>query len=48
MASPEVKEKLASIGGNLNVGSPDEMAALLKDEVVRWQKLAKDTNIKLD
>ena len=25
MASPEVKEKLASIGGNLNVGSPDEM-----------------------
>ena len=48
MASPEVKEKLANIGGNLNVGSPDEMAALLKSESARWQKLAKDANIKLD
>ncbi|MEO8507039.1 MAG: tripartite tricarboxylate transporter substrate binding protein, partial [Betaproteobacteria bacterium] len=48
MASPEVKEKLAVIGGNLNVGSPDEMAALLRSEAVRWTKLAKDANIKLD
>ena len=48
MASPEVKEKLASIGGNLNVGSPDEFAALLRDETVRWAKLAKDVNIKMD
>ncbi len=48
MASAEVKEKLASIGGNLNVGSPDEMATLLKNETARWQKLAKDTNIKID
>jgi tripartite-type tricarboxylate transporter receptor subunit TctC len=48
MASPEVKEKLAVIGGNLNVGSPDEMAALLRNETVRWTKLAKDANIKLD
>jgi tripartite-type tricarboxylate transporter receptor subunit TctC len=48
MASSEVKEKLAVIGGNLNVGSPEEMGALLKDELVRWQKLAKDTGIRLD
>jgi tripartite-type tricarboxylate transporter receptor subunit TctC len=48
MASAEVKDKLASIGGNLNVGSPDEMGALVKDELVRWTKLAKDTGIKLD
>ncbi len=48
MASPEVKEKLASIGGNLNVGSPDEFAAVLRDETVRWAKLAKDVGIKLD
>ena len=27
MASPEVKEKLASIGGDLNVNSPDEFGA---------------------
>ncbi len=35
-------------GGNLNVGSPDDMAALLRSETVRWTKLAKDANIKLD
>jgi len=48
MASPEVKEKLATIGGNLTVGSPEEMATLLARETARWQKLAKDTNIKVD
>jgi tripartite-type tricarboxylate transporter receptor subunit TctC len=48
MAAPEVKEKLSNIGGNLNVGSPDEMATLLASETTRWQKLAKDANIKLD
>lgn len=48
MASPEVKEKLASIGGDLTVGSPDQFGAMLAREVVRWRKLAKDTNLKLD
>ncbi|MEO8754861.1 MAG: tripartite tricarboxylate transporter substrate binding protein [Casimicrobiaceae bacterium] len=48
MASPEVIDKLASIGGDLSVNSPDEFAAMMKSEVVRWQKLAKDTNLKLD
>ena len=48
MASPEVMEKLASIGGDLTVNSPDEFAAMIKSEVGRWHKLAKDTNLKLD
>ena len=48
MASPEVKEKLASIGGNLDVGSPEAFAAILRDETARWAKLAKDVNIKMD
>jgi len=48
MASPEVNEKLATIGGNLNVGSPDEMSVLLRDELMRWTKLAKDVGIKIE
>jgi len=48
MASPEVMEKLASIGGDLTFNSPDEFAAMIKSEVGRWHKLAKDTNLKLD
>ena len=43
MASPDVKEKLASIGGNLTVGSPDEFAAMIRSEAVRWAKLARDS-----
>jgi len=48
MASAEVKEKLANIGGDLTVGSPEEFATLLGTEQARWIKLAKDTGIKLD
>jgi len=48
MASPEVREKLASIGGTYNVGSPDEMASLLKTELANWTKLAADVGIKAD
>jgi len=48
MASAEVKEKLANIGGDLTVGSPEEFAALLRTEQVRWTKLAKDTGIKVE
>ena len=48
MASPDVKEKLASIGGNLTVGSPDAFAAILREETVRWAKLASDVGIKMD
>src|SRR5262245_33024434 len=46
MASPEVVDKLASIGGDLSVNSPDEFATMIRNEVVRWQKLARDTNLK--
>ena len=48
MASPEVMEKLANIGGDLTVNSPDEFSAMIRSEVGRWHKLAKDTNLKLD
>jgi tripartite-type tricarboxylate transporter receptor subunit TctC len=48
MASPEVMEKLAAIGGDLTVNSPDEFTAMIKSEVGRWHKLAKDTNLKID
>jgi len=48
MASAEVMEKLGSIGGDLTVNSPDEFAAMIRTEVGRWHKLARDTNLKLD
>jgi hypothetical protein len=30
------------------VNSPDEFTAMIKSEVGRWHKLAKDTNLKID
>ena len=48
MASPEVREKLGSIGGDLTVNSPDEFAAMITAEVTRWKKLVKDTGLKVD
>ena len=48
MASPEVREKLASMGGDLTVGTPEQFGALMKDETARWIKLAKDVGIKAD
>jgi len=48
MASPEVREKLANIGGDLTVNSPEEFSAMIGKEVGRWQKLARDTNLKVD
>jgi tripartite-type tricarboxylate transporter receptor subunit TctC len=48
MDSAEVKERLATIGGELHVGTPDEFGALMKNEVVRWRKLARDTGIKIE
>jgi tripartite-type tricarboxylate transporter receptor subunit TctC len=48
MESAEVRDKLASLGGILAVGSPEEFGALVKSEIVRWTKLAKDTGIKAE
>jgi tripartite-type tricarboxylate transporter receptor subunit TctC len=48
MASPEVAEKLASIGGNLDVGTPEAFGTLVREEVVRWSRLAADVGIKAE
>jgi tripartite-type tricarboxylate transporter receptor subunit TctC len=48
MASPDVKEKLANIGGDLTVTSPQAFAEMIRGEVGRWQKLARDANLKMD
>jgi tripartite-type tricarboxylate transporter receptor subunit TctC len=46
MQAVEAKGKLASIGGDLTVGSPDEFGAMLRHEVGVWTQLARDAGIK--
>jgi tripartite-type tricarboxylate transporter receptor subunit TctC len=45
---PAVREKIASEGGDALGGSPEQFAALLKDDYAKWAKVVKDSGAKLD
>lgn len=45
---PEVQERFASEGGDVVAGKPDEFAAFIARELVKWAKVAKDAGVKVD
>ena len=45
---PDVREKLAALGAEAVGNRPEELAAIIKSESARWQKVVKDANIKAD
>jgi tripartite-type tricarboxylate transporter receptor subunit TctC len=47
LASPEIRERISSLGGNVESGSPKMLADLIDSEIPRWTKLVKDRGIKL-
>ena len=48
MAAPEVKERFAGLGVEATPSTPDQLAALLRDDLVRWQKIVKDSGARVD
>ena len=47
--SPDVKERFVSVGvETMTLASPDAFAAFLKEELVRWGKLAKESGARAD
>jgi tripartite-type tricarboxylate transporter receptor subunit TctC len=42
---PEVKDKLLSQGNELGGGTPEQFAALIKSESIKWAKVVKDAKI---
>jgi len=46
LARPEVKEHMTTLGAEPSGNSPQEFAAFVKAEQVRWGKLIKDLGIK--
>lgn len=42
---PEVREALLSEGGDITPSTPEQFAAFLKSEVVKWAKVVKDAGI---
>jgi tripartite-type tricarboxylate transporter receptor subunit TctC len=46
MASPEVKEKFAQFSAFATASTPEQFAAYIKEELVRWQKVAQQAGVK--
>ena len=45
---PEVREKIAAEGATVLSGTPDQFTAFLKDEIVKWGKVVKDSGAKVE
>lgn len=48
LATPEVRSRLAAVGGEVAPGSTAQFATLIRSERLRYEKLVRDTGIKPD
>lgn len=48
MESAEMKERLIGLGVEPAPSTPDQLAALMRDDLVRWAKIVKDSGAQLD
>jgi tripartite-type tricarboxylate transporter receptor subunit TctC len=48
LAAPEIRERLAGQGAEVSPSTPEELTVLLKDDLVRWAKIVKDSGAQLD
>lgn len=48
LLSPDVRAKLVEQGADVLGGTPEQFAALLQDETVRWTKVVKESGAKVD
>ncbi len=48
VAQSDVRERFAAAGVEPGTSSPDELAAILKNEIAKWSKVIKDAGIRAD
>ena len=48
LAMPDVREKFEAFGVEDGGGSPEKFAELVRSEIAKWAKVAKDANVRLD
>jgi tripartite-type tricarboxylate transporter receptor subunit TctC len=48
MDAPDMKERLAGLGVEPAPSTPDQLAALMRDDLVRWARIVKDSGAQLD
>jgi tripartite-type tricarboxylate transporter receptor subunit TctC len=46
-AQTDMRERLAQLGLDVAVNSPNEFAAVINADIAKWAKVIKDANIKL-
>ena len=48
MDNPEMRERLVGLGVESAPGTPEQLASLMRDDLVRWAKIVKDSGAQLD
>jgi len=48
VTAPEVKERLAALGAEPSVKSPDQFARYVREEITKWAKVVKDSGAKAE
>jgi tripartite-type tricarboxylate transporter receptor subunit TctC len=48
VTAPEVKERLATLGAEPSVKSPDEFGRYVRQEITKWAKVVKDSGAKAE
>ncbi len=48
LAAPDVKDKLAQVGCEPSVSTPEQFAALITDDLPRWARIVKDSGATID
>ncbi|MBL8527534.1 MAG: hypothetical protein JNL68_07615 [Burkholderiales bacterium] len=48
LATQDLQEKMAAQGAEIISGTPEQLAAMLKDDSVRWAKIVKESGATVD
>ena len=48
LALPEMRERLGTLGAEPVGSTPEEFAALIKEDIARWAQVVKASGVKLD
>lgn len=48
LADPEVRRKLAAQGAEIVTSSPDELAAILRDDLAKWAEIVRTANVRIE
>jgi tripartite-type tricarboxylate transporter receptor subunit TctC len=48
LKQPELRKKLSEEGADPAGGTPEQFAALIKDDIVRWGKVVKESGARID